>query len=226
MRTVRITTATAAAALTLVALAGCTSNPVAETVPRTAAPTAAASAPPPTPTTPPPTQVAADATPVHEKCRALVPTAVARSLVPDLTVVKGWVPEEGSPTARLKALDGTACQWTDAAGDVLEVGVAKPSAKDSTALKNDLVERSQSVPTYGGEAYFQVADHLGQADVFRGRTWLFVRSNRFFEPGDASAVVASALDALGYAPKKVPTATPGATVAPAPAPAPTATPVG
>jgi hypothetical protein len=223
MRTVRTAAATTAAAVALVVLAGCTSNPVSAPVTRAVAPTAPASVAPATPTTPPPTQVAADATPVSIRCRVLVPTAVARTLAPDLTVEKGWTPDEGTAVARLEALRGTTCRWTDAAGDVLEVGVAKPSATDALALKNDLVERSQSVPTYGGEAYFQILDHVGQADVFRGRTWLFVRSNRFYEPGDASEVVAAALDALGYAPKPA-TPAPGAT--PAGTPAPTATPAG
>lgn len=199
MTTIRRTATIAAALLALGALAGCTSNPVAAK-PITVAPTEAASVPAATPTTPPPTQVAADAKPVSIKCRTLVPTAVVLMLDADFTTVKGWTPDADSPSARLADLNGTTCEWTTSAGDTLEVAVAKPSVKDATALKDDLVVRSQSVPTFGGEAYFQVADHVGQADVFRGRTWLFVRSNKFFEPGDASAVVAAALDALGYGP--------------------------
>ena len=213
MPTIRRGAAAVAALLALTALAGCTSNPVAAR-PTSAAPTAAASAAVPTPTTPPPSQVAADATPVSMKCRDLVPTAVVRALDPDLRVVRGWTPEDGDASSRLSDLNGTTCRWTDAAGDLLEVSVAKPSAKDSTSLKNDLVLRSQSVPTFGGEAYFQIVDHVGQGDVFRGRTWLFVRSNRFFEPGDASTVVAAALDSLGYGPK--PTTSPTPTASPAP----------
>lgn len=204
--------AAALAAGALLALAGCTSNPVAA-APTSEPPTAPASTPVATPTTPAPTQVAADATPVSMKCHSLVPTAVVRELEPGLRSVKGWTPEAGTPSARLADLNGATCAWTSEAGDVLEVSVAKPSAADSTALKNDLVERSQSVPTYGGEAYFQIVDHVGQADVFRGRTWLFVRSNRIFEPGDAAAVVDAALGALGYAPP--------ATESPAPSPTPT-----
>lgn len=207
MTTIRRTAAIAAALLTMGALAGCTSNPVAAK-PITAAPTSAASTPAATPTTPPPTQVAADATPVSIRCHTLVPTAVVTTLDPAFTSVKGWKPPAGTPSARLAALHGTTCDWTTPAGDLLEVSVAKPSVADSTALKDDLVLRSQSVPTFGGEAYFQVVDHVGQADVFRGRTWLFVRSNKFFEPGDASAIVSAALTALGYGPKPTPTATP------------------
>ncbi len=221
MPTIRRAGAAVAALLALTALAGCTSNPVAAR-PTSAAPTAAASTPAPTPTTPPPTQVAADATPVSIKCHALVPTAVVQALNPDLRVVRGWQPEDDDPSHRLADLNGTTCEWTNDAGDLLEVSVAKPSVKDSTSLKNDLVLRSQSVPTFGGEAYFQVVDHVGQADVFRGRTWLFVRSNKFFEPGDASSVVAAALDALGYGPKPTKSPTPSLPATPGATPAPTA----
>ncbi|WP_375406614.1 hypothetical protein [uncultured Amnibacterium sp.] len=218
MPIIRRAAALVTAMLALGTLVGCTSNPVAERA-SAAAPTAAASTPVPTPTTPPPTQVAADATPVSIRCHALVPTAVARALDPGLRTVKGWTPAAGTPSARLSDLSGTTCDWTTSAGDLLEVSVAKPSRADSTSLKNDLVVRSQSVPTFGGEAYFQIVDHVGQADVFRGRTWLLVRSNRFFEPGDASTIVASALDALGYGPKTTPT--PTATAAPVPSGTPT-----
>jgi hypothetical protein len=206
MTTIRRTAAIAAALLTMGALGGCTSNPVAAK-PITVAPTSAASTPSASPSTPPPTQVAADATPVSMKCRTLLPTAVATSLDPSFAPVKGWTPAAGTASARLSDLHGTTCDWSTTAGDLLEVSVAKPSAQDATALKDDLVLRSQSVPTFGGEAYFQVVDHVGQADIFRGRTWLFVRSNKFFEPGDASGIVSAALTALGYGPKPTPTPT-------------------
>ena len=211
---------TAAAAL----LVGCTSSPVGAAAPRSSQPTAAPTSTAVSQTTPPPTQTAADATPLRKRCAKLVPAAVAAGLLPDLALERGWEPDAGSPAARLAALGGTACRWTDSAGDVLEVAAAKPSVKDATALKNDLVRRSQSVPTYGGEAYFQVTDHVGEADVFRGRTWLLTRSNRYFEPGDAIAVVQSALTALGHAPipSPAPTApTPGATATPEPGAEPT-----
>lgn len=223
-RTRRVAPVLALATVTAALLAGCTSSPVAPAkAAASSAPVPTSPAPVATPTTPPPTQTAADATPVQKKCSKLVPKSVSQGLLPDLKVIKDWVPDAGTPTARLAALNGTACRWTDAAGDVLEVAAAKPSNDDATALKNDLVERSQSVPTFGGEAYFQVVDHIGQADVFRGRTWLQVRSNLFYEPGDATPVVQSALKELGFAPKATPTptATPGQT--PPTTPPPTAT---
>lgn len=215
MTTSRRAVPIAAALIALAAVTGCTSNPVADRA--TAATSHAATATPaPTPTTPPPTQVAADATPVSIPCAKLVPATVASGLDPSFAPVESWTPPTGSPSARLAALNGTTCDWMTPAGDLLEVSVAKPSQKDATALKDDLVLRSQSVPTYGGEAYFQVVNHVGQADVFRGRTWLFVRSNKFFEPGDAATIVAAALDALGYGPK--PTATPTGTPTSSPTP--------
>ncbi|MFD1721693.1 hypothetical protein [Amnibacterium endophyticum] len=207
-------------ALTCGLLAACTSNPVGAVV----TPSATPSAPPPvvtpapTPTTPPPTQSAADATPVDLRCADLVPKDVARTLAPELTRVKDWTPTAGTPAAQLADLKGTACAWTDAAGDMLEVAVAEPSRKDATQLKNDLVRRSNSVPTYGGEAYFQIVDHVGRVDAFRGRTWISARSNRFLEPGDAAGVVASVDAAAGTSPV---TASPTPTAEPTPSPAPT-----
>ena len=205
------------------ALTGCTSNPVgAVAAPRTQAPSAPAAAEPSDgPSTPPPTQRADDATPVSVKCAKLLPKAVAQSLLPDLTRARDWQPETGSVAAQLVAIDGTACAFTDAAGDLLEVAVAKPSAADARALKNDLVRRSNSVPTYGGEAYFEVVDHVGRVDAFHGRTWISARSNRFLEPGDAIAVVAAAEKALGLAPAASPTPSSPDPAATTPAPTPT-----
>ena len=206
-------------------LSGCTSNPVGAVVTPAATSSATTAAPAPTPTTPPPTQVAADATPVDVRCSKLVPKAVAQQLLPDLALEKGWVPTPASAVYQLAQLRGTACAWTDDAGDRVEVGVARPSRADAVALKNDLVRRSNSVPTYGGEAYFRILDHLGRVSAFRGRTWIFATSNRFFEPGDAVPVMRSIDAALGFAKASEPAESPAPSVAPTPgetAPAPPA----
>ena len=208
-------------------LAGCTSSPVGVIAapPQPASATVEPTHPAPTPTTPPPTQDVSTATPLHLKCKALVPTAVVTGLTAGLKRDRGWVPAAGTQAAHLAALRGTVCRWRDATtGSVLEVAVAKPSASDATALKNDLVERSNSVPTYGQEAYFQVVDHIGEVDAFRGRTWIVARSNEFFEPGDATAVM-QAVNALfggGATPAPTASATPGVTAVPTPTPTPTA----
>lgn len=196
-------------------LAACTSNPVGAVVTPSARPSSAppSAVPAVTPTTPPPTQSASDATPVDLRCADLVPDDVASVLAPGLTRVKGWTPSPGTPAAQLADLKGTACAWSDPAGDLLEVAVAEPSKRDATRLKNDLVRRSNSVPTYGGEAYFEVVDHVGRVDAFRGRTWISARSNRFFEPGDAAGVIESIDRAAGTAPAE-PSTSPSPTPTP------------
>ena len=53
------------------------------------------------------------------------------------------------------------------------------------------------VPTYGEEAYFSVGDDgIGVAQVFQGPYWIVAASPVFFEPGDATEIVQSVIDAL------------------------------
>lgn len=184
------------------AVAGCTSSPVGSKV--TEAPTHAASAAAPTAhavSTPPPTPTTNGATPVKADCATLVPASVAKGVAPGYVAIPAWKPSESSPLAHLAALDGTVCAWKDAkTGHVLEVGVARPSADDDLALKNDLVERSNSVPTYREEAYFQVTSGVGEVNDFHGSFWTVASSEDLYEPGDAAGLIASvdrALDALG-----------------------------
>jgi hypothetical protein len=202
MRESRPIVAGALALALALAVAGCTSSPVGKTV--TTAPTRAATAPAPTPhtvTTPPPTPQATGATPVEAPCAALVPLTVAKSLAPDYAPVPNWAPTSTSPVAHLAALNGTVCAWKDAkTGHVLEVAVARPSDADALALKNDLVERSNSVPTYREEAYFQVSNGAGEVNDFHGPYWVLAWSPDLYEPGDAAGLIASVhatLDRLG-----------------------------
>lgn len=204
-------------------LSACTSNPVGAVVTPSPRPAVTTPAPVARPTTPPPTQDAAAATAVRVRCAKLLPKDVAAQVAPDLAVQHGWTPPTGSPSARLQALGGTTCAWTDPAGDTLELSVAEPSMKDAIALKDDLVERSNSVPTYGGEAYFDATDHMGEVDAFRHRTWILARSNRFFEPGDAIEVIGAADRALGFAHRTAADRTADPTVTPLPGATPTPT---
>lgn len=212
----------AAAAL----LAGCTSSPVAPPTPiasRSVAPSSGSSgvasqpAPSPTPT---------DATPVTLKCAVLVPTSVLRSFGSEFDTAKAD-PEEGSDVARVAALQGRTCRWIDRDSNaVVEVSVAKPSKHDLLLLKNDLVERSNSVPTYGEEAYFRLVKKVGQVDAFHGRYWIAAASPLFFEPGDASGIIQAVGDALDGKPRSStpsPTTTAPGSVAPT-APSSSATP--
>ena len=138
--------------------------------------------------------------------------------------------EPGSDAARIAALRGRTCRWIDTASNAaVEVSVAKPSKHDLLRLKDDLVERSNSVPTYGEEAYFQLVKKVGQVEAFHGRYWIAAASPLFFEPGDATDVVQAvgdALDGTPLQPTPSPGPTSGATTAPAgstpPAPTPSA----
>ena len=203
MREARPIVAGALALGVALAVAGCTSSPVGPTV--TSAPTAAATAVvAPTPhavSTPPPTPTANGATPVEAPCAALVPLTVAQSIAPGYAPVTAWAPAADSPVAHLAALDGTVCAGKDATtGHVLEVAVARPSDADALALKNDLVERSNSVPTYHEEAYFQVSGGGGVVNDFHGPYWVLAWSPDLYEPGDAAGLIASVhsgLDRLG-----------------------------
>jgi hypothetical protein len=206
MRDARPIVAGALALGVALAVAGCTSSPVGQTVSTapTAAATAPASAAAPTPhlvSTPPPTPKASGATPVEAPCAGLVPLTVAQSIAPGYAPVTNWTPSADSPVAHLATLGGTVCAWKDAkTGHVLEVAVARPSDADALALKNDLVERSNSVPTYHEEAYFQVSEGAGEVNDFHGPYWVLAWSPDLYEPGDAAGLIASVhsgLDRLG-----------------------------
>lgn len=181
--------------LATVALTGCTSSPVSGRVsaaPASPATTRATPTATPSITKPPPTQNAEAATPVGISCSKLVPLEVATALAKGYSRTKPYTPAAGTASARIAGLGGTTCEWTDGStGHTLEVAVGRPSAKDLLALKNDLVERSTSVPTYGEEAYFSTGGGVGEVDAFRGKYWIVARSNDFLEPGDATGVIGS-----------------------------------
>jgi hypothetical protein len=188
---------------TVLAIAGCTSSPVGARV--TEAPTRAATASAaPTAhavTTPPPTPKASGSTPVEVACADLVPASVVGGIAAGYTAVPNYRPAADSPVAHLAALGGTVCAWQDGTtGHLLEVAAARPSDADDLALKNDLVERSNSVPTYREEAYFQTTNGVGEVDDFHGPYWMVASSQDLYEPGDAAGIVAAAdaqLDRIG-----------------------------
>ncbi|MDH2445109.1 hypothetical protein QDR37_14235 [Amnibacterium sp. CER49] len=183
-------------AATALLLTGCTSSPGLVTVtPRATATTRPVAAA--TPSAKPPAQHPATATPVSIPCAELVPLALTRTIGREYAGVPGYAPSPGSPAARLAALHGTVCAWKDASsGHLLEVAVAKPSTADDLAMKNDLVDRSNSVPTYGVEGYFDATGGVGEADAFPGAYWVFARSADLYEPGDAATIVTAVRTSL------------------------------
>lgn len=181
-------------------LTGCGSSPVGSRVtPHPRATATRAVSPATTPASPGPTQDPRNAVPVAVPCAELVPLTVVRELGPGYAPVDGFVPTRGTPAARLGDIHGTVCAWRDAStGHLLQVAVAHPSPADDLALKDDLVERSNSVPTYREEGYFQVVGKVGEADAFRGPNWIFATSPDLYEPGDA----ADLMHAVGLALKQ------------------------
>jgi hypothetical protein len=202
----RGTLATIAALLAAVALAGCTSTPVGSRytapVSHSAAPAVSAAAAPTTSgtTAPPPTQDAASATPVSIPCSTVVPPGVVTGFRVGYAPVAHPVLTAGTDAARIHRLGGTVCEWKDpSTGHLLRVAVARPGPTDLLALKNDLVNRSHSVPTYGAEGYFRPLKAGGVSDAFPGPYWVHASSQDFYEPGDAIPFIAAARNAVGAA---------------------------
>ena len=192
------------ALLATLALTGCSSSPVAanaDAAPTATRSAAARSAADPTPktttTAAPPTQDPATATAVRVPCSTLVPTSVAKAF--RVGYVPVAVPALAATTdgARIRRLGGTVCQWRDAStGHIVRIGVARPGPKDLVALENDLVDRSNSVPTYRVEGYFRPTKAGGISDAFPGPYWVHASSQDFYEPGDAISFVQAARAAL------------------------------
>jgi hypothetical protein len=185
------------------ALTGCTSSPVGARATSSPAPTGSAAADPavaaarPSRSAPPPTQDPVAATAVRIPCATLVPTTVLKAFRVGYRPVRVPTLPAGTDGARVRRLGGTVCQWRDASTrHIVRVAVAEPSPKDLLALKNDLVDRSQSVPTYRVEGYFRPTTAGGISDAFPGRYWVHASSQDFYEPGDAITLVQAAQQAL------------------------------
>jgi len=179
-----------ATAAILVGLAGCAPTAVAESSPPPSDAPTTPSAEPSDPATP-------TSVPIDADCEALVSPDAMYAYNPNFGWVEDWQPESGTPAADAVDLDGVACQWLNqTSGDTIDLSVASLDGDGLEALKNAAVEESTMVPTYGDEAYFEVVDGIGTAIVFDRSYWLVVSSGYFFEPGDATEIVESALSAL------------------------------
>ena len=174
-----------------VALAGCTSNPVAPAPADSASPSApaetpAAPIPSATPTTP-------AGIPVSIPCDALVTPDQLYAFNANYGVNPQYVVEPGSAAAQIIALQGISCSWLNqTSNETIEAALAHLEPADIEARKNQLVLSSHVVPTYNDvadEGYFTTDGTIGRADVFVGDYWLMLRSSEFFEPGDAIALV-------------------------------------
>jgi hypothetical protein len=177
------------AAATLLTLAACVDAPEQPVLPTpTTTPTATAG-PEPTPTN--------GAQPLEVECAELVDPDTMYSFDPNYALVGSFDPEPGSLAADQVAAGGVACQWVrESGGGTIDLSVAAFTEEQITELKNEAFAESEMVPTYGDEAYFEVEGDVGTAIVFQGRYRLVITSAAFFEPGEPTAIIESALAAL------------------------------
>jgi len=177
----------------LVALSGC--------VP-TASPTPSQTASVPAGGTPSASSTASAApsaapTPIAIGCDDLVTPDDMYAFNPNFGLINSWTPKPGSPAATAKSEQGIACRWQNqTSGDNIDISVAHLDAASIESLKNDAVEKSTMVPTYGDEAYFSVSSGVGTAIVFQSDYWLVASSVDFAEPGDPADLITAALSAL------------------------------
>lgn len=181
-------------AFTLLALNGCvpTPAPAPSGSAATESPSASASAS----ATPSPTATTVS-TPVTIDCNTLITPDDMYAFNPNFGLITRWTPHAGSAAATAKSEQGIACRWSNqTSGDTMDFSVAHLDAASIEALKNDAVEKSTMVPTYGDEAYFSVSGGVGTAIVFQGDYWLVATSVDYLEPGDPADLIAAALSAL------------------------------
>ena len=191
--------------LVSLALAGALATAVSACATETdASPAESSSAPAPTATesaTPTPTSTAAPITvgkPVTIDCNTLVTPDAIYAYNPNFGLSESYTPAAGTEAATIVEAKGLACQWVNqTSGELVQVAVANLPSDKLTALKNNYVMNSNSVPTYGVEGYFKVVDTLGQAEAFSGPYWISATSDAFYEPGDAQPIVEAALAGIG-----------------------------
>jgi hypothetical protein len=134
--------------------------------------------------------------PIDVTCDELVSPETIYEFNPNFVSVD-FEPADGSVAASALEYSGIACRWQNqTSGDSIDLSVASLDDDTITALKNAAFEDSEMVPTYGEEAYFGVNGQVGSAQVFQGRYWIVAESPAFFEPGDATVIVESAIAAL------------------------------
>ena len=183
----------AVSALALAALSGCvpTPSPTVSDSPSESPSATATASPTPTPT------ATVVSTPITIGCNTLITPDDIYAFNPNFGLIANWTPKSGSAAAIAKSEQGIACRWQNqTSGDIIDVSVAHLDPASIEALKNDAVEKSTMVPTYGDEAYFSTSGGVGTAIVFQGDFWLVATSVEFLEPGDPSDLINAALGAL------------------------------
>jgi hypothetical protein len=151
----------------------------------------------PTATPTPSATASATSTPITIDCNTLITPDDVYAFNPNFGLITSWTPKSGSAAATAKSEQGIACRWQNqTSGDTIDVSAAHLDAATIESLKNDAVEKSTMVPTYGDEAYFSVSGGVGTAIVFQDDYWLVATSVDFLEPGDPADLINAALSAL------------------------------
>jgi hypothetical protein len=194
----RVLVSLALAGLLATAVSACASETEATPSEPSASPTPTASE------TPEPTDTAAPmtvGTPVTIDCNTLVSPDAIYAFNPNYGLSESYTPAAGTEAATIAEAKGLACQWVNqTSGEIVQVAVADLPADKITALKNNYVMNSNSVPTYGVEGYFEAPPaegDLGTAEAFSGTFWISATSDAFYEPGDAQPIVEAALAGVG-----------------------------
>ena len=140
-------------------------------------------------------------TPVTIDCNTLVSPDAIYAFNPNFGLSDSYKPAAGSEPATIVEAKGLACQWVNqTSGEIVQVAVANLPADKITALKNNYVMNSNSVPTYGVEGYFEAPaaeGGVGTAEAFSGTFWISASSDAFYEPGDAQPIIEAALAGIG-----------------------------
>ena len=185
----------AAAAASLLLLAGCVDSP--EPAPQPTSSASPSPTPTPTPTAGEPAPSATpSAVPLVIDCVSLVPAAAFTTLFKTFTLVPSYAPPSGSVFTEVLDREGTVCGWTADDGTVVAIGIAELDPETLDTKANELVVSSHSVPTYGVEAYFQVAAGVGEVQAFSGPYWIMATSTAFMEPGEVEAIMTAVLERL------------------------------
>lgn len=189
---IRRVLASLVAAATMVALAGCVEAPP-QSGPRPSATPGVTS----TATAEPDPTATAAPEPLDVACADLVDADTVYAFDPNYALIGEVEPEAGSAGAEAVAAGGIACQWVrESGGGTIDLSVARYPEERLDELKNEAFASSTMVPTYGDEAYFEVSGGVGTAIVFQGPYRLVVSSESFYEPGEPTGIIESALAAL------------------------------
>jgi hypothetical protein len=176
------------------ALTACVDSPAQPQLPSSSA------TPTPTSTTEPEPEPTEQPVSLDIACVDLVDPDAMYAFDPNYALLGAWEPEPGSFAADALDAGGVACQWVrESGGGTIDLSVAAYSAAQIEQQKNDAFAESQMVPTYGEEAYFEVEGGAGTAIVFQGPYRLVISSEAFFEPGEPTGIIESALAALATA---------------------------